>query len=120
MTGVEILAMEEVVTAYAFNWGAYIITLIVTVFICGVIGIITGWPLNVLSGLCVGMIVGFLVGGILGLLPGFTTLPKEYETRYKVTISDEVFMNDFLERYEIIDQEGKIYTVRERVVADGK
>ena len=37
-----------------------------------------------------------------------------YETQYKVTISDEVLMNEFLERYEIVDQEGKIYTVRER------
>ena len=36
----------------------------------------------------------------------------EYE--YKVTISDEVSMNDFLEKYEIIDQEGKIFTVKER------
>lgn len=46
-------------------------------------------------------------------IPAWTTLPKEYETRYKVIISDEVSMNDFTTRYKIIDQEGKIYTVRE-------
>lgn len=33
---------------------------------------------------------------------------------YKVTISDEVSMNEFYEKYEVLDQEGKIYTVRER------
>ena len=38
----------------------------------------------------------------------------EYETHYKVTISDEVEMNDFYETYEIVEQDGKIYTVRER------
>jgi hypothetical protein len=33
---------------------------------------------------------------------------------YKVTIDDSVSMNEFLDKYEILDQEGKIYTVRER------
>ena len=33
---------------------------------------------------------------------------------YQVTISEEVKFNDFMEKYEIIDQKGKIYTVRER------
>ena len=33
---------------------------------------------------------------------------------YKVTIDDSVSMNEFLDKYEIIDQEGKIYTVKER------
>lgn len=40
-----------------------------------------------------------------------------YETgkyEYKVIIDDSVSMNDFLDKYEIIDQEGKIYIVRER------
>lgn len=34
--------------------------------------------------------------------------------KYKVTINDSVSMNEFLDKYEIIDQEGKIYTVKER------
>lgn len=33
--------------------------------------------------------------------------------KYKVTISDEVSLNEFFDKYEIIDQEGKVYTVRE-------
>ena len=36
-----------------------------------------------------------------------------HHMEYKVTINDSVKMNDFLEQYEIIDQEGKIYTVKE-------
>ena len=36
------------------------------------------------------------------------------DTTYKVTIDDSVSMNEFLDKYEIIDQEGKIYTVKER------
>lgn len=33
---------------------------------------------------------------------------------YKVTIDDSVSMNEFLDKYEILDQEGKIYTVKEK------
>ena len=33
---------------------------------------------------------------------------------YKATIEDSVSMNEFLDRYEILDQEGKIYTIREK------
>lgn len=40
--------------------------------------------------------------------------PSKYETQYKVAVSDEVLMNEFNEKYEIVEQEGKIYTVRER------
>lgn len=33
---------------------------------------------------------------------------------YKATIDDSVSMNEFLDKYEILDQEGKIYTIKER------
>ena len=35
-------------------------------------------------------------------------------TEYKVTIDDSVSYVEFMEKYEVIDQEGEIYTVRER------
>jgi tetrahydromethanopterin S-methyltransferase subunit E len=40
--------------------------------------------------------------------------PCKNETHYQVTISDEVNFNEFNEKYEIIEQNGLIYTVRER------
>lgn len=43
-------------------------------------------------------------------------IPEEkYETRYQVTVDDSVSMNEFQNKYEIIEVEGKIYTVKERV-----
>lgn len=114
MTGVEILAVEQVATKYAFNWGAWGLCVGVGIVFCAIIGVVTGlsyyskWT-DFLTGVCIGLIFG----GIIGLLPGFTTKPIEFENRYKVTISEEVSMVEFMERYEIIDQEGKIYTVRE-------
>ena len=111
MTGVEILAMEEVAISYAFNWD---MCLIIGVLIF-VIMLIIGTAIGRGSDMIVWIIAGIVFGCLLGALSGSVTEePTEYETQYKVTISDEVSMNDFLELYEIVDQEGKIYTVRER------
>lgn len=121
MNGVEILAMEEVAVSFGFNWSAFWIAFGIILGILSIIGIIASikfydWSCAV--GLIVlGVIFGLFFGGLSG---DELETPAEYETRYKVTISDEVSMNDFLERYEILDQEGKIYTVREVGVEDGE
>jgi hypothetical protein len=36
-------------------------------------------------------------------------------TEYKVTIDDSVKYVEFTEKYEVVDQEGEIYTIRERI-----
>lgn len=67
----------------------------------------------------------FVVITTLGVMTGFALFaftasisrifnPTDIQTQYKVTISDEVNLNEFNERYEIIDQEGKIYTIAEK------
>lgn len=113
MIGVEILAMEEVIVDYEFSWPIYIGVIVGMAIIMGATGyIITKFPTIV--DVLLGMLIGALLGAVIGLLPASSCIPNEYVTQYKVTISDEVSMNDFLSRYEIIDQEGKIYTVRER------
>lgn len=114
ITGVEILAIEEVAINFAFNWAAFWIAAGVTFGICLIIGFIVGltdgWSC---FGICV--VLGIIFGGILGAIAGAgEQKPTEYEAHYKVTISDEVSMNEFTEKYEIIDQDGKIYTIRER------
>lgn len=115
MTGVEILAMEEVVANSIFNWLVFWVVLGVIFGIFVIIGVIISaasydWS-NVVIGVVLGLAAGLIFGGLSG---NEASIPVEYETQYKVIISDEVSMNEFLERYEIIDQEGKIYTVRER------
>ena len=39
---------------------------------------------------------------------------KNEEVVYKVIISDEVSFNEFYKKYEILQKEGKIYTITER------
>lgn len=116
MSGVEILATEEVVVAWeSWNWEGFLTTVGLCFLVAIIAGILAGvsddWELGVTIFLII-----FLAGGALfGTLVGCTTGdPIEYETQYKVVIDDSVSMNEFIEKYEIIDQEGKIYTVRER------
>lgn len=113
MTGVEILAMEEVVVNTSYNWTAFAICFIIVFVIFSIPGIIISFNKKeknyffVIFFTILGAIFSFVVGAGM-------EVPSEYTTHYKVTISDEVQLNEFNERYEIIGQEGKIYTVRER------
>ena len=61
----------------------------------------------------VGIVVGAILGGAAGVALDAVNEPAPDEVHYKVIVSDEVPMNEFLSRYEIIDVEGKIYTVKE-------
>lgn len=116
MTGVEILTSNEVVTKSAFNWTAFWVVggLILVAFI--IIGVFV-WA----SGECewnimlILLITGMGVGAIFGSMVGDADrTPIEYVTQYQVTISDEVSMAEFCERYTIIRQDGKVFTVMEK------
>jgi hypothetical protein len=121
MAGVEILATQDVATAFTFNWIECFIVFGIAFGLFVIGGIIASWIHDDISMLGAMFIAGIIFGVLFGAVVGFFDgTPIEYETQYKVTISDEVPMNDFLEKYEILDQEGKIYTVRERGVEDGK
>ena len=116
MTGVEILSSAQVVSETAFCLTAFWVAFGITVSCCLFIGI---WfvangecewgliPTCLILGIIGGMMLGFLFGELC-------KTPTTYETHYKVTIDDSVSMNEFLDKYEILDQEGKIYIVKER------
>jgi hypothetical protein len=116
MNGVEILSSAEVASEFAFNWTVFWIVFAAVASVCTFVSI-----LEVVTGECewliipiilfVGVIGGIIIGAAFGDIAG---TPTAYETHYKVTIDDSVSMNEFLDKYEILDQEGKIYTVKER------
>jgi hypothetical protein len=115
MTGVEILTSSEIITDTTFNptSGLYLAGFAILLFILG--GLFSNTIYYDFSYMAIFTVCGIIFGVFIYISVGVGDgIPTEYETHYKVTISDEVSMNDFLERYEIIDQEGKIYTVRER------
>lgn len=114
MEGIEILSTQEVAIAWEFNWLAFWITFVVVFILSSLIAIVIADEYTYGFGVFMGGI-GIVMGILFGMLFGEAARnAKEYETHYKVTITDEVSMNEFIERYEIIDQDGKIFTVREK------
>lgn len=115
MSGVDILATQEVAVEFIFNWTAFWIMFGLSVLvglIIGIVGVIRDgcdWVL-IPAMFALFAVFGGMFGGLMGT--GLEK-PVAYETQYKVTISEDVHMTDFLEKYEIINTEGKIYTVRE-------
>lgn len=61
--------------------------------------------------------IGIFILSFLGLLFGIISLPLsikniKYDTYYKVTIDEDVKFVEFNNTYEIIKQEGELYTVQ--------
>ena len=112
MNGVEILSSVEVGVDYVSNWWLMGFILLGCIAFGGIVGFRAYHDLeDAVAGCLVGTLIGLLVWALIGL---GTSKPTAYETHYKVTIDDSVSMNEFLDKYEILDQEGKIYTVKER------
>ena len=114
MMGIEILNSYQVPIDYAFNWVAAGI-------LFGIFFIVGVWGFGPFSDcqweiLIVSLLFGLLFALMAGV--GFNT-PNEFETHYEALLSDEIPLTEFVEEYEIIGQEGKIYTIRERTEADG-
>jgi hypothetical protein len=122
MDGVVILESFEVAIAWAetFCWvGAVAMGLALAFF---------GGPLGVILGLitidknkslfCLSIISPILIGLIIGLLKGGYWLsdktPTEYETQYKIALESNVNYKEFTDKYEIIDFENNVYTVRDK------
>ena len=117
MSGIEILTSNEVAVVYEkFNWSNFWIAIAIATFGALIVGFAVGLDshdgvIGLLAFASALIIGGLVFGPIIGCNTGE---PIKYETQYKVTINDSVSMTEFLDKYEIIDQDGKIYTVRER------
>jgi hypothetical protein len=110
MNGVTILHTFEVVTEYGYNWDAVWISAIICV---GIALIIIGgacllketeWSALFMVPFCA--LACFIFGKVF-------EKPCEYETRYKVIVSEGVSMTEFTNNYKIISTEGSIYIVTE-------
>ena len=114
--GVEILSQTNV---YEYTESGWLLFLFFGIgFVGGLILAIIMW---IDFGFNVEGIFGIIACTGLGLIIGVMAAKISKEptnivdyVEYKVTISDEVNFNEFADKYEILDQEGKIYTVKEK------
>lgn len=101
INGIEVLDKTEI-------WDMSLLgraTIIIVMVIVSLIGsFITGGEHPVTVGI-ISVVIAIIIGCSLYLRP-----TGKYE--YKVTIDDTVSLTEFTEKYEITDQEGKIYTIR--------
>lgn len=110
MEGIEILSVGEEIIRSGFNWTAAAIILAV----CGIVGTlvyITEGGIDKTSAAIITLIIGLVFSFLIGFMisPKVGSIPT-----YKVIIEDSVNFNEFNEKYEIIEQDGKIYTIKER------
>lgn len=116
MNGVEILNSTEVIVESTSNWWLAGIVWIIVIAASGMIGYGLSEGVNsaenTFASCCVGALVGLL---FWGLTCAMTSTPVVHETQYEITIDDSVSMKEFIDKYEIIEQRGEIYVVREKV-----
>ena len=107
LNGVEILSQEVIpVMKFHYDWKIIVVTLLVAMIVYALVAIL----FNDIIGLILAL---FVV--LIGMYIDCTTKDKVSEyIRYKVTISDDVNFVEFTERYEVLEQDDKIYTIRER------
>lgn len=102
--GINILAEY---TAGGMPVGAVFILSLLSLF-CLIVGILLTIDDSPGKVITFGFATGF---AIVAIILGVSAEPEH--TQYKVTITEDVKLVEFLERYEILDTEGEIYTIRE-------
>jgi hypothetical protein len=111
MSGVEILNEYVVASQWSFHYWWALGFLVLALIIGAVVSIYEKQaPLMILF-LGLGVVMGTVAGGVAGAV---APLEQHQTTRYEVIVDDTVSMNEFYEKYKIISQEGKIYTVEEK------
>lgn len=109
MTGVEILATETIYATILPEWCFILGVIFATIFILLFVSVANlERTLTIIFGILV------ICSTVFCAISQINSKTDVDYIEYKVTISDEVSMNEFYEKYEVLDQEGEIYTVRER------
>ena len=113
LDGITILYQEPIYKIIYVNEN--ILNLLVYIFIVIILGVIISAICFKLKGVVIFTILGCATLFALGILDSYSTTTEEIEYyKYKVTIDDSVPMKEFLSKYEIINQEGEIFTIVER------
>lgn len=104
----EILNVGSATISYLGGWSASVIILILMGISCIIIGFVSNNE-NVFMAL---MVFGMLI--LFGAYYDYTTNNPVKVTTYQVILDDSISYNEFVEKYEVIKQEGRIYTVYEK------
>lgn len=111
MQGVEILnTIYEYASLIPIYWFLGFMGL---AFVISVLGVCTT-SYDVVQVILICLVVTTIVCMIVCGIGSCINTDEVIDTKYEVIISDEVSLSEFYEHYEVIDQDGKIFTVREK------
>ena len=120
MKGIEILSSKEVIAEEKFNWKWFFIMFSLIIVICFVL--IQSFTFievdtersNIISisSLIFGVFWGIISGGCMGSL---YAIPVKYAMEHKIAILDESAREEVFEKYEVVEQDDKLWTVREKI-----
>lgn len=119
MNGVTILNSTEVVAKTTHIWDtkctvSLCIMIAGLLILLGMLWVSGKWSEQRFDAvLLIGSIL-FILGLVFTILFYKTENPISYKIQYQVTADDSVSLNEFLENYNIISIDGKIYTVEEK------
>ena len=113
MEGITVLYQEPIYKIICMNEN--ILNLLAFMLIAMIFGVTISAICFELKGVIICAILGCATIFAMGILDSYSTTTKEIKYyEYKVTIDDSVPMKEFLSKYEIINQEGEIFTIVER------
>lgn len=110
MAGVTILSEQTVYNTLVPEWAAIVACVgLFVIWLIGFIFIATDRDKSLI--ICM---IGILILSAVAICSLIDNKKSINHIEYKVTIEDSVSINEFLDKYEILDQEGKIYTIKEK------
>jgi len=112
--GIEILAQSEIMTDS--SWTAWILVLLAFGFVVFTGGLSNNIDFLVFIG-CIALSIS-IVGSLLMVIINPKEPTGKYE--YQVTIDENVSFTELYEKYEVVDQNGKIWVIRDKDVEDVK
>ena len=106
MEGITILNSEVLMVPH---WGLSV------VIILGLVGIFLSFFMDVLD-FDFDVVKMLIISASIALIGAISLFifKVPYYTSYEVILEDSVSMNEFFDRYEILDQRGQIYVIKEK------
>lgn len=108
--------MEGITILNSYDCGndiAFIVSIVILILM-GLIALIS-FIGGCIYGFCDSHVTIMMTCGTIALFFGILAISTyENPTYYEVLIEDEVSMTEFTQRYEIVKQEGQIFTVKEK------
>ena len=105
MEGITILNSEVLMVPH---WGPSVVTIL------GLVGIFLSFFMDVLD-FDFDVVKTLIISASITLIGAISLFifKVPYYTSYEVILEDSVSMNEFLSKYEILDQRGQIYVIKE-------